>query len=627
MLVFIIPIRHPNSSISYARAGTLLEDTLRSVCNQTDQNFRVVVVCNKTPAISYEKRYVEFIEVDFASPSLIDLKNKNPSLFDINKDKAAKHIIGLQHARKHKPDYVMFMDGDDFVHHSISKIVNAHPNENGWYIDKSYLYLHGRHILAEKDNFPLHCGISNIVNTDLIHLPQNVSMSMSADELYDAFEESNYLLNVIGGHQGSFFFYKLQPFPIRASVWTIGSREDIVGHAGQIYSHEVRAIFMTPTIQKQFCIPLASTGTLYFDFISVFFLRFWRVVQKKFNRRKIILRLKTLKTLIYFVFSFFFALVYSKNSEFYIVGSEDGIFLEDNSRTLVKHLSHSGKKVICILNSNRSSNRNKSSYIVRRGSFKSFLLFFRSSGVFYSHGISDVLPNLHFLPFLSILPKPPIVFMQHGVIGLKINQRFKHYLARQERWFDFITTTTKNECAIISELGIKKDKISLTGLPRYDRYNQFPVKENKILIFLTWSHDVDEYESKIKQIKNALKDSEIVKKGFSYEFADHPMMYTENYVRKRPRVTEKLSCYKLLITDQSSMAWDFIYFGSHVIFYQPESEFHLSHYEIIKKHSVSNPQELGGKLHSFADGKLDLICADFCHKDQKQSERVFKLIQ
>lgn len=45
MFIFITAVRHPKTSASYERVESLLNRTLSSVCNQTDGEFRVIVVC------------------------------------------------------------------------------------------------------------------------------------------------------------------------------------------------------------------------------------------------------------------------------------------------------------------------------------------------------------------------------------------------------------------------------------------------------------------------------------------------------------------------------------------------------------------------------------------------------
>lgn len=70
MLVFVIPIKSPKVATSWSGVCQLFERTLRSVCNQTSSDFRVVVVCNEIPQIEFNHSSVEYLKVDFPVPKL-----------------------------------------------------------------------------------------------------------------------------------------------------------------------------------------------------------------------------------------------------------------------------------------------------------------------------------------------------------------------------------------------------------------------------------------------------------------------------------------------------------------------------------------------------------------------------
>lgn len=69
MLVFVTSVVHPDNCNSYEKIWQLLNNTLYSVCSQQDQNFRVIVVCNKQMPLYHHaeliNRHTEFIVVDF----------------------------------------------------------------------------------------------------------------------------------------------------------------------------------------------------------------------------------------------------------------------------------------------------------------------------------------------------------------------------------------------------------------------------------------------------------------------------------------------------------------------------------------------------------------------------------
>ena len=79
MITFILCVKHYENSHSYETTWKLLENTLVSVCNQTDKNFDVIVISNKAldnfsnnPKI----KNVKFIEVDWKPPKVYLINGK-----------------------------------------------------------------------------------------------------------------------------------------------------------------------------------------------------------------------------------------------------------------------------------------------------------------------------------------------------------------------------------------------------------------------------------------------------------------------------------------------------------------------------------------------------------------------
>ena len=65
MLVFIIPLKSRQVAKSWNLVSQQLERTVKSACNQTDSDFKVIVVCNEKPDISFHHPHLEYLEVDF----------------------------------------------------------------------------------------------------------------------------------------------------------------------------------------------------------------------------------------------------------------------------------------------------------------------------------------------------------------------------------------------------------------------------------------------------------------------------------------------------------------------------------------------------------------------------------
>lgn len=179
MLVFIIPLKSPKISNSWSHVSRLFERCVRSVCNQTSPDFRCLVVCNEKPDIKFSHPHIEYLEVDLPVIKL-DPKQiyKTPRRYceERNKDKERKILMGMVHARKFEPSYVMPVDADDCVSKRLAEFVNHNSQCNGWFISDGYQYSEGsRRVYLRKGDFNVKCGSCNILRYDLLHFPKNIN--------------------------------------------------------------------------------------------------------------------------------------------------------------------------------------------------------------------------------------------------------------------------------------------------------------------------------------------------------------------------------------------------------------------------------------------------------------------
>jgi hypothetical protein len=259
MLVFIGALRHPEMANDYTKVESLLRDTLLSVCNQTDDNFKVLVVCNKKPRVAEDLNgsFVEYIEVDLPCPVKKSITGNDMRKAEINetrKDKGNKYIVGIAEAQQFKPDYIMFFDTDDFVSSNVARFVNASGNNhNGWFIDKGFIHCHDTGLYYEENNFNQKCGTSVIINNELLANPVNrgivhistrdagvlsidtgntsfagkVSRFFSKEDILHA-GDNNFLKYIIGSHRWAAQYYNLSPLPFRGAIWNINTGENNV---------------------------------------------------------------------------------------------------------------------------------------------------------------------------------------------------------------------------------------------------------------------------------------------------------------------------------------------------------------------------------------------------------------
>ncbi|MEH1891960.1 MAG: glycosyltransferase family A protein [Nostoc sp.] len=167
MLVFVIPLKSAKVSNSWERVTQLFERCIKSVCNQTSPNFRVIVVCHEKPKIEFTHPHLTYIIVDFSPP------NETDPVANGDTDKGRKILKGLIYARQFSPTHTMTVDADDCVSKELAKFIQQHPDSNGWFINKGYKYQEGsNYIYIKRSKFYKMCGSCNIIRYDLNDLPE-----------------------------------------------------------------------------------------------------------------------------------------------------------------------------------------------------------------------------------------------------------------------------------------------------------------------------------------------------------------------------------------------------------------------------------------------------------------------
>ncbi|PSB01243.1 glycosyltransferase family A protein [Merismopedia glauca] len=173
MLVFIIPVKNKKISRSWDLLSKLFERCLKSLCNQTSPNFRVVVVCNEKPDTQFDHPHIHYVNVDFPPPISESDEPENSTGYaygqsqKINKqnaDKARRIAKGLEYAERFNPSYFMVVDADDCVNRHLSEFVEQHQDVDGWLLKKGYVYREGSKLLwLNRKTFNEVCGTSLIM--------------------------------------------------------------------------------------------------------------------------------------------------------------------------------------------------------------------------------------------------------------------------------------------------------------------------------------------------------------------------------------------------------------------------------------------------------------------------------
>ncbi|MCK5361144.1 MAG: glycosyltransferase family 2 protein [Gammaproteobacteria bacterium] len=235
MFIFITSLKHPKNCYSYERVGYLLDKTLQSVCQQTDIDFKVLVVCNQIPDIKVSQ-HVEFIEVDFPAPSHLD--HPHTGMDAIRVDRGSKYMAGLIYARRYDPLFIMFFDADDFISNQIVEFVAGQTVQSGWYIDSGYQYQFGDSRLTHLPDFYFHCGTSLIYPYRMLDIPEAIIKNPDFLSIQQH-TDGKYLKHVLGSHRLSVSIHQSQghafnPVPFPAAIWMLGNGENHSGKKGKL---------------------------------------------------------------------------------------------------------------------------------------------------------------------------------------------------------------------------------------------------------------------------------------------------------------------------------------------------------------------------------------------------------
>src|ERR1700735_5565200 len=131
MLLFLLPLQSPAASRGWRLVSRLAERTLRSICRQTSDSFRVVLVCNQRPDTDFTHPALTIIEEDFPIPT-----NREERMID----KSRKINRGAVFARAWAPFHLSLTDADDCVSNRLPRFVDDRPLAQGWYFPNGYLH-------------------------------------------------------------------------------------------------------------------------------------------------------------------------------------------------------------------------------------------------------------------------------------------------------------------------------------------------------------------------------------------------------------------------------------------------------------------------------------------------------
>ena len=244
----------------------------------------------------------------------------------------------------------------------------------------------------------------------------------------------------------------------------------------------------------------------------------------------------------------------------------------------------------------------------------------------------------HYPNFAGLL-KSSTIFLQHGITLNNISG----WLNKFDKNLDFLLTASKKEYDSLFKYYYNYDKqiIQLLGFPRFD--NLTDEKTKTILLMPSWrrylNHETKYTISNSSYFKtyNALINNEKLiemaeKYGYEIIFRPHPHVYDfielfhENkYVKidhERGSYQDLFKKGSLLITDYSSVAFDFAYLKKPVLYYQYGEDYHFNLDESYFDYDTMGFGEVCGNEEEL----LEIIC-EYMENDCRMKEKHVKNVE
>lgn len=295
----------------------------------------------------------------------------------------------------------------------------------------------------------------------------------------------------------------------------------------------------------------------------------------------------------------------SKNREVYLIGERDGE-ARDNGYHLFKYIrkNYSKDSFFYVINKDSKDLEKISEYgnIIYQNSFKHYVYYVLADKLVCAH-LGSCIPKSTVcwkLQGLGIIKKYKI-FIQHGITISNHNSLMYPNSGMDE----FICGGKLEYDYVRKNFGYPEDKVKYLGFCRFDNLHNCKTK-NQILVMPTWrgwlgatwgGDDYSEFlEAKYyKRFKSLIKNKELqdLLESHNMNLVFYPHYEMQKYIKyfkshsNRIVIADKenydvqnlLKESKILITDYSSIAFDFAYMRKPIIYYQfDKDEYYSNHY-------------------------------------------------
>ena len=181
MLGFVVPIKSKAVSKDWDYELKLLERTARSICNQTNAQFKLIIVYNEKPEINFNHENIVYVNYPYpfvTADKIEDFdsyvqKYYNREYAEKMLDKGKKISYGCKIAKEYNCSYLMAVDSDDLVSNKLAEYVNGHAGSDtaGWRVRKGFIYEEGSFYVTKSKQIYGINGSTHIISSKIIETP------------------------------------------------------------------------------------------------------------------------------------------------------------------------------------------------------------------------------------------------------------------------------------------------------------------------------------------------------------------------------------------------------------------------------------------------------------------------
>ncbi|MCP5003999.1 MAG: hypothetical protein GY941_08670 [Planctomycetes bacterium] len=344
----------------------------------------------------------------------------------------------------------------------------------------------------------------------------------------------------------------------------------------------------------------------------------------------------------------------------WLIGENRGECLKENGYWFYQYVrnNHNNQTVFFVVKTVSPFYRKQlisDPFVIKYGSFKHAVIFAKATVCLYTHTYRDIMYRRSFELFGT---HKRLIYLHHGVLGFK---KFNNFYQKNKNIMDLFTVGSLLEKEIlIKQECVDEQRIKVTGYARYDQVTNcssdsqlqivyIPTHRNYIKKKFVYSQFYEKIQSFLNN-NNLLKTLElnnITLKVYLHKEMQHYSDLLDchgSHVKvirlgeETPR--ELISVSHLMITDYSSVSWDFFNLGKPIIFYRFDIDRYLKDrnsyinlYGDIIGDVVFDEQQLMVKIIEYVKNKFQMKKSHIIYRqkilpnfDNRNCERIYKEI-